>query len=328
MVCFATWRVEDGLSPIGQSVTEIDVWPNSTGQITAQRDGTPAYSVDVTAYVIEFGSDTTVYKGTWAMTSAETSDTGISIGGTVTLANTFGWHYGESEDGGTATWDSDPDGRNRKFEFASTTTLDISRAAAKGAKTGHWFVVESSTLSVQHETEDFLANGSLTHIHDITSAVTHADTFVLVSHTTTEDAENDLTLCHELYDDEGQDTIRSRRAFGNPTDTSYAYQIVTDSALTVQRGDFTSATSPDSASISAVNLSYAIVKQPSCRSGEEAGNYYASGTIDARYTEMWLSSTTQVDGRQGAGGASRTIPWEVIEFPSDATAPRRVMVSG
>lgn len=318
MICFATWRVADGQSPVLASMTEVDVWPNSTSQITAERWSNPSYAVNVRAYVIEFGSDTTVYKGTWAMTSSATAHTGISIGGTVTLADTFGWHYRKSEGEAAPANDSDPDGRYTAFHFSSTTQLAVNRNVAKGACQGHWFVVESSTLTVQHG-DHTITGSSVTSTTDTITSVTTGETFIVSSYLTNETEYNDEGCW--TTDLQNATTVRFRRSYAASVTNTWRYMVVSDSNMTVQRGEWTGTGTAENTTITSTDLTLSIAKSGSGRSGDDVSSDYANGNFDGRFNELWLNSATRIDRQTGDGLTGLIATWEVVEMDAAPSGP-------
>ncbi|MCP4967385.1 MAG: hypothetical protein GY926_19405 [bacterium] len=313
MVAFASWRVADGQSPALASNTDVDVYVSSTSQITAERWGTPSYEITIRAYVIEFSSDTTVQKGTWAMTDSETSDT-ASISSS-TLANSFAWHYRKSEGEATPSNDSDPDGRLTRFLFNSTTELGVGRTIAKGACEGHWFVVSSSTLSVQHIQNSVTAQTG-TSITDAITSVTTANTFLVGSMDTDEAVYNDEGVW--VTDLQNATTLRWRRSYSSAVDSIFDVMVVEDSALTVQRGEWSVSGTSTNTAITIVDTDLAVAKHADGTSGRASTSDYNNGNMDGRYWELWFGTSSQINGQTGDGLADLIATWEVVEFESES----------
>lgn len=305
---FASWSMANGLSPVPSSAVDVTINIDSTTQLTASRWGTPSYAITGTVFVVEFASDTTVQKVTWSMDSSTTIDNQTITA--VTLANTFAVHYRKSEGEVTPSADSDPDGRLTACFFSSTTQLRIQRDTAKGACSGHAYVISSSTLSVIHGSKIIFS--SATTITDTISSVTTTDTFIISSYYT--DAPN--------YNDEGvfatdlqnSTTIRWRRSISIPNNIVFKYMIVTDSAFTVQRGEFNTSGTTDSDTITAVDLTKAVAKTGDGKAGCSASSDYTDGFLDGRYWRIYLSGTTTVNGQSGSGLLALVTTWEVVEL--------------
>lgn len=326
MACIASWHVNSGESPTLGETAWVDVYPTSTTVVTAERFGSAAYACSVTAYVFEVDADTTLYKGTWAMTNAETSDAAVSIGGTVTLANTIGWHYRQNEGEAAPGDDWDPDGAWTRMSFASTTTLDFDRNAAKGECSGHWFVVESTDLTVEHVTKTL--SGTDTSIDETITSVTTAETYLLGSYLTDNIAYNDEACFDVTLQD--ATTVEWQRAISAADDFDWYVMVVSDSNNTVQRGEFTADNvTTDSATITSTDRTRSIVKSGYGTSGWGANNKYEDGTCISHIDEMWLSADTTANlergAVQGSSGGNR-VTWEVVQFTVEAGSTRRVMV--
>ncbi len=307
-----TWRVKDGQSPVLGSNTEIDVDVGNVAIVYAYRwSSSPTYDINITVTVVEFGDDTTVYKGTWAMTDAETSTT-ASIGGTVTLANTFGNHHRKNEGEASPSNDSDPDGRITKMKFNSTTQLGFARDTATGACEGHWHVVESDTLTVEHVTHTITSDSSTSTTKTITS-VTMAEAFVISSYLTDSGDYNDEGCW--TTDISAATTLRMRRRYGASVNNTWEAMIVSDSNITVQRGDWTtSGATTDNTSITAVDLDVALVKSGAGSSGFCVCSNFSNGHLDRYYSEMWFNSSTQINREVGDTPDNYIEAWEVVEL--------------
>jgi len=307
---FASWRVTTGQSPVLASTTELDVYVSSNTQLTVERWSSPAYAMRITVYVVEFGSDTTVQSGTWSMDSSTTTTTAAISA--VTLSNTFGFHYRKNEGEAAPTYDSDPDGRITSFKFNSTTQLGFQRHVAKGACQGHWYTVSSNTLTVEHGSHS-ISGGTATSVTDaLVATVTTGNTFILVSYRTDEAVYNDEGCW--VSDLQDSNTIRFRRSYSAANTNTWEYMIVSDSRLSVQRGEFTTTGTTDNDTITEVDINRAASKTGCGKSGFASSSDYVNGNLDGRYWEMYFGPATQINGQAGQGMAGLIVTWEVVQF--------------
>jgi hypothetical protein len=242
------------------------------------------------------------------MTNAETSDTATISA--VTLANSFCLHYRKNEGEAAPGNDSDPDGRLTSLKFNSTTQLIFQRGIAKGELSGHWYVISSSDLSVQHLNHSN-SSATLTTTDTITS-VNMAKTFLFCSQRDT-DVQYQDNACWDPYL-KNSTTVEFRRGYAATNTSTFEYQVITDNTVSVQRNTFTATGTTDNDTITAVTLSDSIVKTSYGSSGMAGSDAYADGSMDHRYWEIWFNSTTQVNGQSGSGNDFTYISWEAIQF--------------
>lgn len=303
-----SWRVADGQSPVLASSTELDVVVDSSSQITVSRYGTPAYAINIRVCMVEFGPGDTVQSGTFSMTNAETTDTAVVS--SLTLANSFWVMYHKNEGEAVPENDSDPDGRIVACKFNSTTQLGFQRGIAKGSLSGHWYTVSSTDLSVQHLTH---ANSTeVLTTTDTISTVTLANTFLICSQRDTDVQYNDNALWDPYL--KNTTTVEWRRGYAATNVSTLEYQVISDAAITVQRNTFTATGTTDNDTIAAVILANSIAKPTFSRSGMTGSDAYADGTMNGRYWELWLNSTTQINGQTSEGNDFNWMSWEVVEF--------------
>jgi len=303
-----SWRVADGQSPVLASNTELDVVVDSLSQITVSRYSSPAYAINVRVCVVELGSGDTVQSGTFSMTDAETTATAAVS--SLTLANSFWVMYHKNEGEVAPGNDSDPDGRLVSCKFNSTTQLGFQRGLAKGALSGHWYTVSSNDLSVQHVTHS--NSSAVLTTTDTISSVTLANTFLICSQRDT-DVQYQDNACWDPYL-KNTTTVEWRRGFASTNTSTFEYQVISDSSIIVQRNTFTATGTTDNDTISAVGLTYSIAKPAFGRSGMTGSDAYADGTMDGRYWELWLNSTTQINGQSSEGNDFTWMSWEVVEL--------------
>jgi len=309
---FVSWRVADGQSPVRASNTEVDVAITNLTTITAERWGSPSYAINVTAYVVEFGYDTVVQKGTWDLTSSETSTTETITA--TTLANSFVVSYNKNEGESAPGYDSDPDGRCIAFKFNSTTQLGFSREAAKGAVSGHWYVIYSDTLSVQHGNHSETGT-TLNSVTDTISTVNVSHSFLVSSFKTEEAQYHGLSIW--TADLSSATTVRWRRYPYDSVTVDFEYQVITDTALTIQRGEFSTSSSVSTYShtITSVDAQLTAAKTGCGRSGFMDSSSFEDGDLDTRYWEIWLSNSTTLNGQAGSSYTNAKIwTWETVTF--------------
>ena len=334
MTVRASNRIASTTAAIDMDACECDVWVTSTGNVRAQRNGTPALAITVTAIVTEWGADTNVFTGTYSIADATHGSGTNSIGGTVTTTNAFAWHHSRGDPsfaGGTA--DALPGGRCERLTLAATTvSMDRGIPSSpeddtEGAHDGHFYVLEDSNLTVEHAVHNTGDTGS-TSFTDTITTVTTDETFLMGSYKTNCDDNANQGSGHLCLDLQNSTTLRWRRQYGTTYEFDCNVAVVSASELTVQRGEMTHGTTTGSAAITAVaDVDLSIPQHTQVRSGMVALYDYGVGFSDSFYHELWLSSTTQIDSEAGATQSSLIMPWEVVEFPADAGGPaRRIMV--
>ena len=325
MVVFSTCSMDNGLDPITQGAVDADVWCSAVGTINAQRNSSPAYAIEITAYVVQFGDDTDVHKGTFSIADTASGSGNVSIGATVTLANTFGWHTQR----GSAPADGGEDlpGLNACVALSMTTTnLVFTRSGTNAAITGHWFVVESSTLTVEHGTHS--VSYASTSITDTITTVVLAESFLLSSYYTNWSDGGGNDLVRHADDISTTTTVRWRRAYDDTADIDWHWMVVSDSDITVERGEFTHTGASNSTAITTVDRTKTIAKSGSGRALGVKSTDFVSGTLSNRHQELWMSTNALLNTQSGAGMAAMVSPWEVITFDVQAggTPTRRIMV--
>jgi len=311
VVMWPSWRIADGMTPVIASGCEVDVWATSSSEIRAERGGTQTQAVTVRAFVVEFGADTNVFSGTYAMGAGATTHNAVSIGGTVTLANAFVLSTRRCGAVSGGSNDADPDYRCIRRVFASTSALDFSRNVADGTIDGHWYVVESSTLTVNHVGHTITASSLTSTTTTITSVVT-GETFLVVSDQNDENVYNDEGIW--AADLQNATTVRLRRSYAASNTVTWAIQVVSDAGISVQRGERTGAGTTDHAVIAAVDLSLAVAKSGYGESGHVVSSPYVDGTLDKRYWTKWLPSTTALNTETSDGADDKIDTWEVVEL--------------
>lgn len=334
VIAFASWSIPDvAQSNEDRVLVDFDVTNLTT--ITATRNGTPAgEAVNVEAYVVEFDTDTNVYKGTFSLagganTENQTTTANINGGSPMALndlTKAFGWLYYRGVD--TGANDLNPANSCIQMRFTSTSVLTFERDYNTAEITsGHWFVVESSTLSVQHEAVIF-TGANATDTDTFTSPVTLANSFIIGSYLTDESGFQDEGIW--TIDLSGTQTARFRRGFGAGEIINAYYMVVTDTSITTQRGDFAHATTGANATLSpTVDTDYAVPLLCGGMSFSAASDSWGSGNFHTRTHEAWISASNQIDVASAEGASGLVLPWQVIEFSAGGAppaTPRRVMV--
>ena len=336
MVCFASWSTPDvASSEEDRLLVDFDVTDVDT--LTATRNASPAgEAVTIEAYVIEFGADTNVYKGTFSMAGGDDTDqqtTTANINGGSPMAlndltKAFVWCYYRGASAGGA-YDQMPRNCFLQCRFDSTSVLGWERRRNVAAITaGHWFVVESSTLSVQHTTTYVASSSNPTETDTITS-VTPSESFVLGSYWTqgANDANDEGCWSIDLQD---ATTVRFRRQGGFQDEHEWYTQVISDPALAVQRGTLTGFGTTDSATLSpSVDTSFTIpITAGSGLPFMVSGIDYNPGNAHKFMDEMWISTSTQIDSSCTEGGNDKVLTWQTVQFPEyvPEAVTRRVMV--
>lgn len=307
---FLSWRVADGQSPCLASNTEIDIVIDSTTQLSALRAQATAYAVDVTAFVVQFGSDTTVQTGSFSILGL--AATGTAAISEVTLANSFCLHHRMCDEGGSPTYDSRPSVRMTSVKFSSSTSLEFRRgsAAYDYPVSGHWWVVSSETLTVQHRS--FSTSSSNTVLTDTITAVDLAHTFLISTQSNNNGTFNGEACTMTRL--ENATTVRWQRNYSSTTAFVFEYQVITDTSITVQRGTATTGQLSNTQAITAVDLNAAAVKSGDGSSGYSTNSNFQIGTLPSRYYELKFNSNTEIGLQTRRTSAASYTSWEVVEF--------------
>jgi hypothetical protein len=334
MVVFQSWTLPAASNLFGaKAFVKLTITDANT--LTASRiDSTTGEAIDVEAYVIQFGDDTNIYKGTFTIASgANTTNVNVNGGSPMALndlTKAFVWAYWTHTDT-TGTTDWNQGAGMVSVHFTSTSAIDCKRyTSTPGDISGNFFVVESSTLSVQHE-EFTTATTSLTTLtDDYTNDVGTLDhTFVQCSYrwsgtTWLSDA------CWVTDLPAGDfNTVRFRRHDTDNMEGNFRYQIITDSSINVQRGEFThNATSNTATLPTAVDLARAV---PICNGSghplHTKNDDFTAGHQDEYVNKMWLSGPTTLNVASTNAGGNMLMTWQVVEFTAESTAsPARIMV--
>jgi hypothetical protein len=333
MVVFASWTLPAIGSLIGaKAFVDFDI--TTTTNITASRtDSTAGESITIEAFVIQFGDDTNVYKGAFTIASTVlTLDTNVNGGSPMALndlTKAFCWCYHKTDNtGGTA--DFQPGLDTFSMFFTSTSAVQMNRySPGTGNITGHWFVVESSTLSVQHDTFD-TSTGDSSYTDTFTTPVTMSNSFVLGSTFTSQSTYHDEGIWTiALVDDANDNSVQVRRGDGGSHARSHYYQVISDTGISVQRGDFTHNATSNTATLSpAVDTSRTIAILNGTASPRAAGNQFSAGHADEYHNRAWISDSTTLNVASTSAGSGMIMPWQVIQFTAESAPPatRRIMV--
>jgi hypothetical protein len=332
MVVFATWSVTHVAdTALGGGSEFVDIYPSSTTLLTAERNTASATrTCNIRAYVIEFGDDTNVYKGTFTMTDTATSHTGVSIGGTVAIDDAFVWHYLKAIDNTSSIPDWEFGGNAVRPTFASTTTLDFTRGTGETTVTGHWYVVESSTLTVQHVQHTLSGSGSSSTTDTFTSVGADlSHTFHIAAFTTSANQYPDENLWQSALT--ATDTITFTRGDGGSHSFIYDYQVITDSATSVQRGTSTSTSATGTTDLpgGAVDITRSIIKSGLGTSPSVSSGQFGNGECSSRFREFYFVDSDTMGWESTLGATSPTFSWEVVQFDAESGEPppaSRIMV--
>jgi len=302
---FGSYRYVTGGTPDAEEIF-VNFKIDSTSQITAERNAASGNAITARVYVLEFGADTTVQKGTWSMADGvATDDVSISA---LTLAESYCFYYQKGTD---ADVTYHPDDVCVSLKFNSTTELGFERTGTTGSNSGNWYVVSSNTLTVEHGSHSEVG-GTGTTMTDTITSVTMAETFIISSYRTSEVDFVDEAMC--TVDLQNATTIRWRRGFDDAEDFDFEYQIISDSNINVQRGEFTANATTDNDTISPVVVAQTIVKTGCGRSGFDSNADFAQADKVNRFWEIFLNSATQINGEVGLASSTMIQTWEVIDF--------------
>lgn len=211
-----------------------------------------------------------------------------------------------------------------EFNGASTTSITISRVQNDGVITGVCYIVDcdSSEFIVDHQTFDSVATDEIT-TQTISSTVM-ADTFI-ISHYSTAETTDDPRDASVIVELQNSTTIRCRRAIAGASNAvnHHAVQVIEcqGNQWSVQRGDITMNTTPETAAITAVTQANSIVK-----TGTHEASVYDMGTsdatngnnVDACSTSVVFNSNTEIEFERNLDNETgNVIAWEVIDFTGD-----------
>ena len=249
MVVFGSWDLPSRSTSFTGEESMVKLEITSTSVVTATRIGTPAEIINVEAYVIQFGDDTNVYTGTFALTggggtSPQTTTANINGGSAMALGDltkAFCWSYYTDDD--STSNDGRPESQQVQTRFDSTSVIGFERNSNPSALSGRWFAVESSTLTVQHLTSLFTGTENATETAAITTVSDINDTFVISSFFTNESSFKDEGMWTIHLNSDSQ--LLFTRGFGAANDVGFLSQIIQDSTIATQRGQWVAASTTD-----------------------------------------------------------------------------------
>lgn len=301
---------------------EVEIYDNAgTAAVRVARTATLDPLV-YTIYVVEFGPDINVYRGTVDTVSG--TGTSPSIGGTVVMAKTFILFYYKRESGDVDAHDS----AAVSCQLASTTTIDLTRtASADGTFSGWWYVVEDTASnwdvqrgSFQLTTADTSANSSAF------TAVTMAKTFVITCQRN-DQVDDDVNSGCCYVDLNSTTTVRARRTVTGTTTIDVEFQVIefdSGGSDNVYRGDlaFSSSSIQETASHTAVDPDFSITTSPMKHHRIGSGTGTGSSDNSASAIKMILNATDNgiVADRNNFGADASNCSWETVEFTQASTS--------
>lgn len=300
----------DGASDIyDRSFVDVTI---SGSTVTVTRGNHISTSLSVAIYVVEFNSSlATVYSGSFAMTTSESSDV-VSIGTTLSsTSDAFMVHNYK-----TANSTSTPSYQFVRGRISSTSQMTFDRSAASGAIDGTWYVVEAlnGEFSVQHDTQVTSGTSST----DTITSVDTAKSFVIASALS-------ATMPQGLKTIDLQNATTLRFRSGSSSAVSTATQVVTFDAAgsgNVQRGEI-NAVNDDFGTVSTVITSTDYDFSSAHNAMIFGGSLVNSTNFDynaLNYTQTYLTSATNLRHQRHYDAANTnsdtTIVYEVVEWPN------------
>jgi len=335
MVVFGSWSLPSGSTSFTDDRCFVDLDVTNLTTLTATRISTDAEVVTVEAYVVQFGDDTNVYKGTFSMVSDgtiadQTATANINGGSAMTLndvTKAFCWSYYTNDE--TNSSDGRPQSNQIQTRFDSTSVIGFERQLNLGAASGHWYAVESSTLTVEHLVTSMAAVSTVTETDTPGTTISNvANTFWLSSYTSNLGNYND-NGCWDIYLTNATTVTFNRGINDTGTFTGeFVTQIVQDSNLSTAKGQWSSSSATESAAVS-VDLTRSIPILASGHPARTQNDAWQDGHNDEFFMRCWFSSGSQIDGASGTAPVTdRNISWQAVQFPTEGApaTPRRVMV--
>ena len=287
---------------------QVRFWlSNATTLNWARDDDTDGTTVQVTAEVVLYGDDTTVQIGSTTL-SGSTSTTASPS--SVTTSQSWIYSTQSTDSSAAGSEEGNPAQAFVGVELTNSTTITFRKGNSTASTTTQWYLISSSTLSVQRGSLGITStSGNTTTI----SSVTLSQTFLFGTYQSAEvEYVNDEGAIY--CDLQNSTTVRGRVGFAGATNTYY-YQVVSDSAQSVQTfGDSVanSATGSDSPSSIDESLSF-VLPTVGTNGGAANDSNYQSGFSGTRMIEHWISAATTVSWRRSDGVSDTHKFRQVIE---------------
>lgn len=297
----ARYEINDDVS---HDESMVRFWLSNGTTLNWERgDATDGSQIDVTVTVLEMGTDTTVQNGSTSLTGT-TATASIS---TVDQNDAFIIFSASSDD----TTDNNPHMVRVSARFTSNTEITFERNNSTGTVEIRWYVIESTTLTVQSGSISVTSTSGNT---DSVSPVVAADTFLVGSFHTNE-ATYPIDEGAIYCDLQNTTTVRGRLGFAGATNT-YHYFLVEDSDQTVQTaGDSVSNATSGTDSISAIVLARSFVL-PTVHPAHAVNDssYQPATYTDSVYFDFWLGTTTTINWERNQAVSDTHIYRQAIEL--------------
>lgn len=284
--------------------------------VTATRGASSgSFTVTVNATVVTFAASaiSNIQQGTITMTGAVTSNTATITSVTTTDSCCLCNGFTISANAATGFCAS-------KVVLTNATTVTATRAAASGTAVAYYTIITfaSGVLNSSTQTGSInIANGGSSNTATIT-AVTASQSMVIWGGFNSADGVNSLwsDSVYLALTNGTTVTATANSTVSGSTGTTIPFTIVefkSANIRSVNRGTITIATSSASntASITAVNTSYAIPNFTGFSSGNAGGGVIGNISL----TSLVLTNSTTVTAARNASSASFTTNtgWEIIE---------------
>lgn len=313
MVPFITWEMTGaGAAANGtQNCFKVTVVNSTTVRVSRVASGQAA---TVSVSVVEFGAQVTVQKGSFSMSTSETTKN-VTVSSYDSAKTVLVFYYDSS------TTDDNGDSRLIKGSLAtsgSSTTVTFARGTSDFASSGYWYLLEHNSNSVQNVNID---NGVKDTSVALGTSVTLSQAFLFGSNTTAETDYND-EACETKTFWSGSafvnNAVWSHKGYTSTGNTGRAC-VCDNSLLSVQRG-YISANDSGTATITSVDLDRSIVLTTMTGNNHSCGDYNAAVEIASRMVRVWFNSATQIGWShypENGGGDDTEFEWFVIQFPLD-----------
>jgi hypothetical protein len=296
------------------NMAEVEIWDNAgTAAVRITRTGT-ADPLVYTIYVVEFGSDINVQRGTVNSITGTGTDVTIT---SIDQTKAFALFYYNRNGGDLDAHDS----AAVRSHFTADTTLRLNRGSgADGDFSGFWYVVEDTGSNFDVEAGTVALSASQTSNTATISAVTMAKTFIVASMETdqTDDDVNSGTMYCDL---QSTTLVRARRNTAAATITVSFFAIEFSGGENVYRGElaFGTADTQLTASHTAVDPDFAMAWSPNRQHRSASGSGTGSSDNSASAVKVIINGTDNgiVADRNNFGSDAANFSWETVEWEED-----------
>jgi len=296
----------------------VDVYFESgPSRVTVERTNGDSAEVGQTPtiifgiYVVEFDpTKVAVQQGVLTFTGTSDTDPITAVDDQTKAAMVFYYNTSQSTDidsyarASVAGW------------FSADDTLSWQRDVSDGTITGHYYVFEAqnSEFSVQASTFS-IGSGTSSNTATI-NEIDMSKSFVIGSYRTSEDGDNSNDGSVSIYLNSATQVGAARSGTAENISDIRTFVVTFAGSESVLRGTFSYAADDgqETATISEVDLDYAMAWNPNTKQGNMLNNGSGSGDVQESFQKLEVTDSTTVQGDRRVGGSTASGRWEVIDF--------------